>query len=795
MLRRIEKLVEKNNLKKTRDLKQKKKEKKQSIRSTQETINYQGMMEDGVCQISTRLFSKSIKIRDFNYQMTSDEDQVNVFTEYCELLNSLDHQTKVQINIQKRKNKLFKDLLYENEGDCFDVYRQEMNDVIKEKVTDKKKGYYKEIIATFSQNYENYEKSAEELKIIEGRLISYFEAMGTEVESVDGKARLCLINNILNPDVDLYFQYKDLLYSDLTTHSMIAPTNFHFKKNKHTFEFGDCVGEVLFLKDYPAELSDKLIFELFELPHNFTVSLHIEPIPQDDAFDLVKTKVAFMEQQKVDEQKKALKIGYDFEMIPYELRYSLEEAKELLDDLQNKDQKLFRVTFLLFIHAENEEKLKKIEESVLSIARRNSCRFGKLDYLQEAAINSVLPIGKNLIPIHRTLTTSCVSVLNPFSARDVIQESGKYYGLNAITHSVISFDRRTLKAPNGFILGTSGSGKSFSAKREIINVLLKDKNAEVIIIDPEREYSVLADKFSGELVYISADSKSYINPMDINDNYDGEGDPVLLKTDFILSLCDLLLGGNQGLNAAQKTVIDRACRLTYANLFEKKNKEIPTLKDFYHVLKEQPEAEAQRLALDMEIYIEGSLSVFANKTNVDITNRLIVYDIKDLGKQLRTMGMLIVLDQIWNRITENRNKGIRTWVYIDEIQLLFTNYYSANYFFELWTRARKWGAIPTGITQNVETLLLSDLARRMLSNSDFVMMLNQSTSDRDELAHLFNISPDQERHITNCREGSGLLTIGNTIIPFYDEFPKDTQLYKMMSTKVEDSLINERGSL
>ena len=483
LIEKIETLVGKKFIKKSDESKQKQKEKKQAIKSVQESINYQGMMEDGICEISSKLYSRSIMISDFNYQMTSDEDQVNVFTKYCELLNSLDNRTKLQINVQKRKNKVSENLLYKNEGDCFDVYRQEMNNVIKEKITDEKKGFHKEIVATFSQDCKYYEKATEELQIIEDRLTSYFEDMGAEVGSVDGKARLCLMNDLLNPNTTFDFEYKNLLYSDLTTHSMIAPSNFHFKKNKHLFEFGDYVGQVLFLKDYPAELSDKLIFELFELPHNFTVSLHIESIPQDDAFDLVKTKVAFMEQQKVDEQKKALKIGYDFEMIPYELRYSLEEAKELLDDLQNKDQKLFRVTYLLFIHAENEESLKKIEENALSIARRNGCRFGNLDYLQEAAINSVLPIGENLIPIHRTLTTSCVSILNPFSAKELIQENGKYYGLNAISHNLISFDRRSLKAPNGFILGTPGSGKSFSAKREMINVLLKDKNAEVIIID------------------------------------------------------------------------------------------------------------------------------------------------------------------------------------------------------------------------------------------------------------------------------------------------------------------------
>ena len=422
----------------------------------------------------------------------------------------------------------------------------------------------------------------------------------------------------------------------------------------------------------------------------------------------------------------------------------------------------------------------------MAAARKNNCKMGYLDYLQEKAMNSTMPVGKNSIEIQRTLTTASTGIFVPFTAQELFQEGGMYYGLNALSRNLIFFNRKTLKNPNGFILGTPGSGKSFSAIREIVNVLLSTED-EVLIIDPEREYAQLAKGFGGEIIHISAGSKAHINPLDITMDYADDDNPLLLKSEFVLSLCELLIGGRNGMTAAQKTVIDRACKMTYQPYFSNPNKNpVPTLKDFYKILKEQPENEAVSIALSLELYIEGSLSVFANPTNIDTNNRFIVFDIRDLGKQLKTMGILIVLDQIWNRITQNRALGKRTWIYIDEIYLLFQNEYSANYLFELYKRARKWGAIPTGITQNVEDLLVSDLARRMLSNTDFVMMLNQATSDRVELAALFNISNQQVSYVTNSQEGQGLLFAGNAMIPFIDKFPTDTDLYAMMTTKIEE---------
>jgi len=479
-------------------------------------------------------------------------------------------------------------------------------------------------------------------------------------------------------------------------------------------------------------------------------------------------------------------------MIPYELKYSLAEAEELLDDLQNKNQRMFKATILIFTSADSDEELDENVYQILSTARKNNCKIGYLDYLQEEGLNSTLLLGYNFVEIQRTLTTASTAIFIPFTTQELFQKGGMYYGLNALSRNLIFFDRKTLKNANGFILGTPGSGKSFTAKREMVNVLLNTDD-EVMIIDPESEYTSLVKGFGGEVINVSSSSNVNINPLDITMNYADDEDPLSLKAEFMLSLCELLIGGRNGLTASEKTIIDRTVKLTYAHHFSSpKRYPVPTLVDFYEVLKKQPEIEAENIALSLELYVKGSLGVFAKPTNIDINNRLVCYDIKDLGKQLRTMGMLIVLDQIWNRITQNRAIGKRTWIYMDEIYLLFQNEYSANFLFELYKRARKWGAIPTGITQNVEDLLISDLARRMLSNSDFIIMMNQATTDRLELAQLLNISNQQLGYVTNANAGQGLLFSGDSIIPFIDKFPINTRLYQMMTTKPDEIELEDK---
>lgn len=754
------------------------------------------MFEDGLCEIEYGLYSRSLKFSDINYQTARRDEQVDLFTRYCEVLNYCDPTMNLQINIINRRidKESFKEtmfmLMVEGE-DKLNCYRKEMNGMLAAKALEGQNSILREKYITFSTSATSYETAIPALARLETDLMGHFKALGCEVQTMFGIQRLEQLHELFRPGERFIFDYNNLIESGLNTKSCIAPDSFDFTE-KDMFAFGthsgNHIGQVLYLRDLPAELSDKIITELSDLPIDMNITLHITNVDQGKALEMVRRQIAFMEMETTGRQDQAVQKGRNADIaIPMETRRSYEEATKLLDLLENKNQRMFKVTVLIYTFSDDVDSLQDNAFQIMATARKNNVIIDRLDLQQREGINSVATIGKNHVNIKRTLTTASTAIFIPFTTMELYQKGGMYYGLNALSRNLIFFNRYSLKAPNGVILGTPGSGKSFAAKREMINVLLNDPNAEVLIIDPEREYTPLAQGFDGEIVHISAGSKNYINPMDCSMDYADDEEPLQLKAEFILTICELLVGGKMGLTGAQRSIISRACKICYTKYFANPSKyPVPTLRDFYDVIKDQPEAEAQGLALEMEIYIEGTLSVFANHTNVDTQKRLVVYDVRDLGKQLRTFGMIVVLDQIWNRITQNRARGKRTWIYIDEIQLLFSNEYSANYFFELWSRSRKWGAVPTGITQNVETLLLSDLARRMLSNSDFIMMLNQATSDRVELAGLLNISNKQLGFVTNSDAGHGLLFAGKSIVPFIDRFPTDTELYRMMTTKIEE---------
>jgi len=758
-------------------------------RSVQETIRYRRMMDDGVCEIVPGFYSKTLKFEDITYQLLDRDGKINVFAKYCEFLNFFDPQIHVQISIVNRpidradfRTQMY--VKYRND-DNLNSAREAYNTMLNEKMLQGQSNIIREKFVTFTIKAQDYQTALQILYRVENDVINNFKALGAQAFVLDGRERLAIFHQIFHGAESFNFEYDYLVRSDLSTKDFIAPDSFNFKE-KNKYEMGNKFGQTLLLRDLPTDLSDKLINELSDIPINMLINLHIDGIEQDKAFDLVKQKISFMEQQKIDEQRKALSRGYDLEMIPWELRHSLTEAQRLLDDLQNKNQRIFKFTCLIHVSADNPEDLDDYSYQVKSIARKNNCKLGDLDYLQEEGMNSSLPIGVNLVEIQRTLTTASTAIFIPFTTQELLQIGGMYYGVNAISRNLIFFNRKTLKNANGFILGTPGAGKSFTAKREMLNVLLNSDD-EVLVIDPEREYTAIARGLDGEIIDISAASKNNINPLDLSLEYSDTDDPLLLKSEFVLSLCELIIGGNKGIGPVGKTIIDRVTKLTYIEYFKNPNKTpMPTLLNFYEILIKQPEPEAQELVLALELYVTGSLSVFSKPTNINIANRFVVFDIKDLGKQLKTLGMLIVLDQIWNRITRNRGIGKRTWIYMDEIYLLFQNDYSANYLFELYKRARKWGAIPTGITQNVEDLLISDLARRMLANSDFIILLNQAPTDRIELERLLNMSSQQANYITNVQAGQGLLFAGSSVIPFVDKFPTSSPLYKIMTTKPEE---------
>ena len=517
------------------------------------------------------------------------------------------------------------------------------------------------------------------------------------------------------------------------------------------------------------------------------INMHIQPLDQTNAIKMVKTKMTDINRMKIEEQKKAIRSGYDMDIIPADLQTYSDEAKHMLDDLQSRNERMFYITMIFMHVAENKQRLENIMMPTAGVATQANCPLRRLDYLQEEGLMSSLPLGVNLIPIKRNMTTSALAIFVPFTTQELFM-SGEalYYGLNALSSNMILVDRKKLKNPNGLILGTPGSGKSFAAKREILNVFLVT-NDDVIICDPEAEYYALVLALGGQVIHISSTSKDYINPMDINLDYSDDDNPLGFKSDFILSLCELIMGSRNGIEAEEKSVIDRCLPIVYRKYFEDPRPEnMPILGDLYDILRQQPEPQAQRIATALEIYVNGSLNVFNHRTNVQLDNRIVCFDIKDLGKQLKKLGMLIVQDQVWNRVTMNRYEHKSTRYYVDEFHLLLKEEQTAAYSVEIWKRFRKWGGIPTGITQNVKDLLSSREIENIFEDSDFILMLNQAAGDRQILAKQLNISKEQLSHVTSSNEGEGLLFYGNIIIPFRDRFDKSLKIYSYLTTKPEE---------
>jgi type IV secretory pathway VirB4 component len=776
-----------NFLKKDNKKNKKTPKKKNKIPKTaQDTISFEKVYDDGIIY-SNGFFSKQVIFEDINYQTLRDDEQVNLFYRYSQFLNSFDQDVNIQIIINNKnidKDKFHSDILLKKKSDKFDYLRDEYNEMLTQQLKKGQNNISRERYIVFSIKENNIDEARRKLSFIENRIEEYFKQMQSKIRVLGKSDRIHILNEFYRNSFD-NFEDKLIAKNTLGIKNLISPSKFEFKHDY--FLMGNKFARVSYIKDLPTFINDKILYELIENPFNMMLTVNIKSVRGDEAVKLVRKQIIGMEGNKIEYQKRASRSGYSADIIPHSLSANLDDAKELLDDLQNKNQKMFLVSILICSIAENLDALNKQTEILSSVSRKFLCNLSVLKYQQEKALNSVLPLGINSLEhLMRTLTTDSTAIFIPFSSQELVHKRGKYYGLSAINKNMIVFDRLKLKSPNGFILGTPGSGKSFSAKREITNIFLNSDD-DIIIVDPEREYSELSHNFDGQNVYISANSKHFINPFDMSSDYSDTDDPLLLKSEFILSLCEFLLGGKDGLSAKEKTIIDRCIKKTYINYIQDFDSEkIPTLIDFHEALSSQNEPESQELALALEIYAKGSLSLFSHKTNIDLNNRLVIYDIKDLGNQLKNMGMLIVLDNIWNRITDNRAKGKRTWLYLDEIYLLFTNDFSESFLFELFKRSRKWGAVPTGITQNIEDLLQSEMARRMLSNSDFLLLFNQSPSDRNELANLLSISDTLLSYVTSSDEGSGLIYTGNSAVPFVDKFPKELHLYKMMTTKVDE---------
>ena len=580
------------------------------------------------------------------------------------------------------------------------------------------------------------------------------------------------------------FSYDRILQSGMTTKDFIAPTSFLFKSGKD-FMMGDTYGAASYLNILAPELTDKVLAEFLDMDKNLVVSIHVQSVDQLKAIKLIKGKITDLDRMKIEEQKKAVRSGYDMEIIPSDLATYGGEAKKILDDLQSRNERMFLVTVLFLNTAKTKQELDSAVFQTAGIAQKFNCTLNRLDYLQEQGLMSSLPLGASHIQIERSLTTSSVAVFVPFVTQELFQGGdAMYYGINAKTGNMIMLDRKRARCPNGLKLGTPGSGKSMSCKSEILSVFLCTPD-DVYICDPEAEYYPLVKRLHGQVVKLSPTSKNYVNPLDINLNYSEDENPLALKSDFVLSFCELVMGGKNGLEAIEKTVIDRAVQVIYRPyLADPKPENMPILADLHKALLDQHIPEADRVAQALDLYVSGSLNVFNHRTNIDIQNRIVAFDIKELGKQLKKIGMLIVQDQIWGRVTQNRSKGKATWYFCDEFHLLLREEQTAAFSCEIWKRFRKWGGIPTGATQNVKDLLSSPEIENILENSDFICLLNQASGDRKILAERLNISPQQLRYVDNSEPGEGLLIYENVILPFKNPIPKNTQLYQIMTTRL-----------
>ncbi len=757
-------------------------------KTVQKAIGFEKLFEDGVMEIRPGLYSRTVSFEDVGYQTARGEAQKQIFNRYCELLNYLNEGIHLQLNLVNNpitQQQFNETIFLKPLGDGNDHLVREYNEMLASKSAQQTHTIDQQRYFTVTVQAPNKEKATALLANVVSDIQEQLHGIGSDSHALDGLERGKLLSELLLPGEEFVFDYEDAFFADVTMKDAVAPSGMNFRPNgsDRYFTFGDNYGEVLFFKDLPSDISDRFLAGIMDLSLPLAVSIHFTSMDQAEAITLVRKKMAYMDQQRASEAKAAVRQGLDPSFVSPELLHSMDEASDLLDHLRNRNQRLVFMSAMVFVWGKTYEELDNSIFQVTAEARKSSVKLASLDLRQKQGLNSCLPIGCDYSEILRSMTTAEAAIFVPFSTSELSQRGGAYYGLNQVSNNLIILNRKTLKAPMGWVLGKPGGGKSFAVKREIFNTLITNPDDEVIVIDPMGEYGLFVEAVGGEVVRIDPESTTYLNPFDISSLYAGEGvNPVAFKSEFVMTIMDAILGtGSVG--PIEHSIIDRVTKRLYVNMRDDWGPEdMPTMSDFYDGLLEQPEPEAQRLARAIELYTRGTLDCFNHRTNVTERSRVRVYDTKALGGGLRVLGMLVVLDQVQNRASYNFKRGVRTWLYIDEAQNFFENPNSINYFDKTYSEGRKKLIVPTAITQNVDRVIIHDKARQMFSNSDFMLLLSQSSNDLRHLANALQLSPKELDYVTNAKPGWGLLIAGAARIPFKDDFPKNTKLYELFST-------------
>ncbi len=787
-------------------------------RTIQETIPYKQVYKNGIIETTEGYFTKSYMLEDVDFKTSAEDISQMIFDTFGKLINTFDSNMLVQFTVNnKRINKrdFEKTILTKMKGDDLDELREENNQVLRDKLKEGKSNMQHLKYMTISIESDSIDDVIGQFSRLDTEVSTTIKKIsGGETAPMTLMERLEVLYNMMNRDSEYPFYCRASIDNveresfnlqwmkkqGLSTKDLIGPACMQFGPNY--FKLDQKYARVLFLSNIPTRLSTDMIADVTELPLDIVTNLNIQPIEQEKAIKLVQRQLTKTKKDVMDAQKTAAKNGYSSELIPESVKDAYEEASILMDEVTHGDQKCFLVSVLIMLYADSKEELEKDTKTIQSTVEKHLCKFKPLSMLQESGFKDSLPLCNMELGINSLLTTKSTSVFLPYTMREVSQKGGFYYGLNAVSKNMIIYNRKSAVNSNGIILGMPGTGKSFSAKREMVNVALNTDDM-IYVLDPQGEYTPLIKLLGGEEIEIRAGSDIYLNPLDMDIDYADDGDPIVMKSDYICSICEIVLGGVYGLTPMEKSIINRCVRYVYKDymkhMLEMKadgskvtiDKEImPTLQDLYEVLLSQDEEDARRIASALELYTDGSFDTFAHRTNVNTDSRIVAYNIAGMGENMRELGLTVCLNNIWNQLIENHKKGIRTWIYLDEFHLLTRLDSSAEFTKKVYKMARKWGGIPTGITQNVEDLLSSEKARAIINNCTFVYMLSQSPNDRDELAAIYSISDNQLPFITNGGYGQGLIYNGKSIIPFIDKFPEDTRLYRAMTTKPEDFVAN-----